>query len=112
MSFSGIMVLVIVQVFVAEGKTVNPLREHLSDRMLHQGLIPAVVETFCKTRYQIQPLAGLTQQERPAIRTGFHPRNGPQSREFQSFKAELDWLHSVTAKAVLLFALTAVWKLS
>jgi hypothetical protein len=34
--------LVIVEVFAAEGKTVNSLPEHLSNRMLHQRPIPAV----------------------------------------------------------------------
>jgi hypothetical protein len=37
--------LVIVQVFIAQGKAVNPLRQHLADGMLHQRLIPAVEET-------------------------------------------------------------------
>jgi hypothetical protein len=34
------------------------------------------------------------------------------SRDPQASNPKLDWLHSVTVKAVLSLALTAVWKLS
>jgi hypothetical protein len=60
---------VIVQVFVAQRKAIDSLREHLGNRMFHQGLIPAVEERLCQSPYQVQPLVGLAQQERPAVGT-------------------------------------------
>jgi hypothetical protein len=42
--------LVIVQVFVAQRKAVNPLREHLRNRMFHQRLTPAVEKTLREAR--------------------------------------------------------------
>jgi hypothetical protein len=36
---------VVVQIFLAQSQTVNPLREHLGDRVLAQLLVAAVAET-------------------------------------------------------------------
>ena len=61
--------LVIVDVFVAQRQTVDPLREHLQNRVLDQLLIPPVQKTFRQSRQQIQALVGLPQQQCTAIGT-------------------------------------------
>jgi hypothetical protein len=70
--------LVIVGVFVTRRKAVDPLREHLRNRVFDKCLIPAVGKTLRKTRQQIEPLVALTQQEcssigtdRSTVKTGY-----------------------------------------
>jgi hypothetical protein len=61
--------LVIVDVFVAQRQPVNPLRQHLFNRVLDQILVPAVRKTLRQTRQQVQTLVGLAKKKRPAIGT-------------------------------------------
>ena len=48
--------LVIVEVFVAQRQAVDPLRQHLPNRMLHLLLIPAIQKALRQPRQQIQTL--------------------------------------------------------
>src|SRR5258708_1893599 len=61
--------LVVVEILIAQRQTVDPLGEHLENRVLDLVLIPAVEKTFRQARQQIQALVGLSQQECPAIGT-------------------------------------------
>src|ERR1017187_6186705 len=78
----------VIEVFVAQRKTVDSLREHLQDRMLHLIRIPAVEKTLRQTGQQIQTLIGLAQQKRAAIRadrpTVETGHDFPSSRRFKS----------------------------
>jgi hypothetical protein len=61
--------LVIVEIFIAKSKSVNPLRNHLGNRVFDQRLIPTVQKTLSETRQQVEPLIHLAQQKRSAIGT-------------------------------------------
>ena len=57
----------IVQIFVTQRQPIYPLRQHLFDSMLNPGYIPTIDETFCKTRQQLQPSIGFSQQQTTRI---------------------------------------------
>ena len=80
--------LVIVEVFIAQGQAVDSLREHLQDRMIDHVLIPAVEEALCQARQQVEALVGLAQQERAAVGTDRSAvetgHDFPRSQRFKS----------------------------
>ena len=59
--------LVSVPILLAQRQTINPLREHLQNRMLHLLLIPPVQKTICQSRQQIHPPVNLAQEESAAV---------------------------------------------
>ena len=60
---------VVVEILVAQRQTVDSLREHFQNRMLHLILIPAIEKAFCQACEQVQALIGLAQQECAAVGT-------------------------------------------
>ena len=61
--------LVIVEIFIAQRQTVDPLRDHLQNGVFDQILIPVVEKTLRHARQQIQAFVGLAQQECSAVGT-------------------------------------------
>jgi len=55
--------LVIVQVFIAEGQPVNALRQHLFQAMLDPVGLPVVAEATCNAPQQADLAIDLTQQQ-------------------------------------------------
>ena len=53
------LLLVIIQVFVAQSKAVDPLRQHFSNRVFDQCPIPAVQKTLGKTCQRVESLVDL-----------------------------------------------------
>src|SRR6266699_3498405 len=105
--------LMIVNVFIAQRQAVDPLREHLLNRVFDQLLVAGVEKTLRQARQQIQTAIGLAQQQcAPAELIVTPSKRAMISREPQASNPKLDSIHSVIAKAVLSLALTAVWKLS
>ena len=61
--------VVIVEIFVSQRQTVDPLRDQLQDGVLDQVLVPSVEKTPGQTWEQIQALVGLAQQQRATVGT-------------------------------------------
>ena len=59
--------LMIIEVFVAQRQSINALRHHLSNRMIHEHLFPKVVETSGQTLGQPETGVHLPQQQHPGI---------------------------------------------
>ena len=106
--------LVIVDVFVAQRQTVDPLRQHLLNRVLDPLLVAG-------RRENTPPVAAADSDVCPVWRNSKAPpselivppsKRATISRRPHASNPKLDWLHSVIAKAVPFLALTAVWKLS
>src|SRR3954454_17068707 len=68
----GSQLLVIINVFVAERQTIDPLGQHLLNRMLNPLRLPSVEKTSGASRQQLQPLFSLPQKQRATI-----GRDGP-----------------------------------
>jgi hypothetical protein len=66
--------LVIVQVFVAQGQPINALRQHFFQAVFDPLLLPVVGEASRYAPQQADLAIGLTQQQRPAL--GCQPRAG------------------------------------
>ncbi len=59
--------VVVVQVLVAQGQPVDPLRQKLLDRVLDQGRVPMVPEAFRKLPDHPEALLHIPQQQPPGI---------------------------------------------
>jgi hypothetical protein len=90
--------LLIIEVFVAQGQAVNPLRQHLLNRVLHLGLLSTVQETLRQARQQIQALVGFAQQQGAAVGTDGSPieagHDFPPSEGFKSETGLVTLCHS------------------
>ena len=69
----------VVNIFVTQRQSVNALRQHLGNCVLHQYLAPAIEKTFRQTRQKIHPLVGLAQKkgtrvgtDRTAVETSYN----------------------------------------
>src|SRR3954463_3791543 len=59
--------LVIIDVFITERQTIDPLCQHLPDGMLDPMLLPPIEKTGGEPRQQVQALFSLPQQQTPGI---------------------------------------------
>src|SRR5689334_17970938 len=103
----------IIDVFVAQRQTIDPLCQHLLYRVLNPLRLPSVKKTGGQWAKQVQPLLRLSQQQRSAIGgDGSTIESGYNLPSLASFKSEtrLDTLCHKKSRSLL--ALTAVWKLS
>src|SRR3954453_3397401 len=85
----GSQLLVIINVFVAERQTIDPLGQHLLNRMLNPLRLPSVEKTAGESRQQLQPLFSLSQKQRATIgRDGPAVNTGPDLTSSATLKSE------------------------
>src|SRR4051794_16245807 len=63
----GPQLLMIIDVFVTESQTIDPLRQHLPDRVLDPIRLPSVKKTRGESRQQVQLFLRFPQQQCAAI---------------------------------------------
>ena len=96
----GEQLLVIVEVFVAQGQPVDALRKHLRQLVLDQQGRVAIAKTACQPPQQVDLAIHLAQQLRPTIAGHLASREpGLHAARKRAVNPNTSWLHSVIGKA-------------